>query len=128
MERLTKQRSYILEAVKSMGHASFNDINEYLKENDAHLSIATLYRNLKSLTEDNILRTVDTTSVEVLYEVVKDNPIHDHFICKCCGNVIDIPKKEENGYIDNMGNKIEDEHINYYGICSKCLSKVNKGH
>lgn len=126
MERLTKQRVYIIDAVKSLGHASLFDVSNFLKEHDTHLSTATLYRNLSSLTKDNILRKVDISSEDPLYEVVKDNPDHDHFICNVCGNVIDVPKNKYFSFIDNMGNKIETSNVNYHGVCAKCLAKGNK--
>ncbi len=137
MERLTKQRKYIIEAVKVLNHASLNDIYSYLLKNNLKISLATLYRNLSSLTKDNILRKVDASLNETNYELVSFKPLHDHFICLKCGKIIDIDIKNDNknNHLDEYdlsslklisNSQISYRLSNYYGTCNECLLKNGK--
>ncbi len=133
MERLTKQRKYIIEAVSNLGHATLNMVSTYLSENNLKMSLATIYRNLTSLTDDNILRKVDASLDDTYYELVSYKALHDHFICKKCGRIIDVDKvtySKKSHFKDKSENEVDNMSINYYGTCKDCLNsnnKINKG-
>lgn len=46
MERMTIQRTMILKAISSLGHASIKEIDEFLSKNSLKLPLTTIYRNI----------------------------------------------------------------------------------
>ncbi len=125
MERLTKQRKYIIEAVTNLGHATFDDIEEYLLNNNLHLSLATLYRNISSLNKDGIIRKVDCSLPSIYYEINQNIKPHNHFICLKCHKIIDIENNNNKDYIDENGNEVIYETSNKYGYCKECRNGKN---
>ena len=55
MERFTIQRKLILDAVSELGHARIKDISKYLEAESYNVSLATIYRNIDSLVNDDLL-------------------------------------------------------------------------
>ena len=49
MERMTIQRTMILKAISSLGHASIKEIDEFLNKNSHKLPLTTIYRNINVL-------------------------------------------------------------------------------
>ena len=50
---------------------------------------------------------------------------HSHFICNCCGAVIDIEETFENAeaakQVNNKyGFAVEEQKIIFYGVCNQC--------
>lgn len=125
MQRETVQRKIILTEMHKLGHAKKSEFINYLKENYPGFNVATIYRNLDSLCEDNLLRKVSSNLDEDIYEDTSKK-MHDHFICTECGSIYDIENKsDEKTFIDKDGNLIESKSITYYGICKDCL--INRG-
>lgn len=122
MQRMTLQRTYILEALSVLGHASLNEIKDYLKVNLKKSSLASIYRNLEVLESDNLIKSLDISNDSKIYEL-SNQAAHDHFICNSCHSLIDVEiihsNKENIKEIE--GNKVEKIVKIYYGICSRCL-------
>ena len=126
MQRETSQRKIILEEIHKLGHATRSGFINHLKTNYPGFSVATIYRNLDSLCEDNLLRKVSSSLDEDIFEDTSKK-MHDHFICQECGSIIDIDNKnDERTYIDKNGNLIKSKSITYYGTCKNCLLNRNK--
>ena len=121
MQRETVQRKIILKEMHILGHAKRSDFINHLKNNYPGFNTATIYRNLDSLCEDNLLRKVSSNLDEDIFEDTSKK-MHDHFICLNCGSIIDIESKDdEKSFIDKDGNLIESKSITYYGTCKDCL-------
>jgi len=50
---------------------------------------------------------------------------HSHFICNCCGAVIDIEETFENAEAAKQVNSkygfaVEEQKIIFYGVCNQC--------
>ncbi len=125
LRRNTNQRQIVYDSLKYLGHATTEDLIEYINENYDNISLATIYRNLVILLEDEQIKKLKLNGSEV-YETTKSK--HYHFVCKHCGNIIDLTQNEVNistkydSYLSN--NKIEDMDIIYYGICENCLKNI----
>ena len=53
---------------------------------------------------------------------------HDHFICSCCGKVIDIDGEDIARIKElasrNFGGRIDGYSAFFYGICEECIAKA----
>jgi len=86
------------------------------------VGIATVYRSLKTLTEDGLVRCVEIPGQPPRYEGT-DKGHHHHFHCQQCQGVFDLQK-----CVDGLkklappGFRVTDHEIILYGLCKKCSS------
>ena len=123
MQRRTKQRDVIKEIFKSSGRPlSPNEIFELARKSVNSLSLATVYRYIKSLTAEKIIVPVSLPGLPDRYELKETaDSHHHHFHCQECGKVYDIPGCGLK--IENMlpkGFSIRSHEVVLYGDCSNC--------
>lgn len=130
--RNTKQKALIIGCLRSNEgcHLTAEDIHNRIKDNDQQVSIATVYRNLKLLEEQGIVKKniVDEESSS-FYELSDGSEphAHHHLVCRQCGAIIDF----EDDLLDSLektiettkGFKIADHRVVFYGTCKDCLAK-----
>jgi len=117
--KATPQRLAILKELQKKGHASIEELYEDIKVENPSISLATIYKNITSLQQENIISEV-CNHQKPKYEIKKEP--HAHFICKKCGNIEDIELDSE---IDNKIEKLypnSQKELYIYGICSRCKS------
>lgn len=130
--RNTKQKKMIMDCLRSSGnsHLTAEDIYNLICENDQHISIATVYRNLKLLEEQNLVKknfvSEDTSS---FYELCDSNEphAHHHLVCQQCGAILDF-EEDLLGSLEKIiesttGFHISDHRVIFYGICRDCAAK-----
>ena len=121
MEKLTKQRAAIREAVaQSQRPLLPQEILESAQPAVPGLGIATVYRNLKAMVDDGLLRTVDLPGQNTRYELAAHGH-HHHFQCRGCDRVFDIYACP--GDLSNRappGFRVEAHTITLYGQCGDC--------
>ena len=131
--RYSKQRNLILEIVRSStSHPTAEWIFQEAKKSIPTIGIATVYRNLKILTEAGMIRKVSTVDGVERY----DGSIgrHYHFRCRRCGGILDLETAEE-GALEEIEEKIKATFINlpecaeinvtlFEGMCSKCCREA----
>ena len=125
LRRNTNQRQIVYDSLKYLGHATTDELINYINDNYENISLATIYRNLSIMLDDEQIKKVKLTECEV-YETVKSK--HYHFVCNHCGKIIDITPNEANTYIESNSyigkNRIDDLDVTYYGTCEDCLKKI----
>ena len=128
--KYSRQREAILSYLRSTtSHPTAENIYFKIREEFPKLSLGTVYRNLNLLAENGvILRLSCGDGVEHFDAVTQP---HNHFICRACGSVLDL-KVESMETIDkeaeqHFSGKIDGHEVYFYGTCSKCLEKNNKG-
>lgn len=125
--RNTNQRMEVVQALEFLGHASTEELIEYLEENNAKVSLATIYRNLNTLEEDGKIRKVKLKDLDV-YETIKKR--HFHFVCNKCGKITDIDPKfisvDEQTFKQLDVSNVCDYDMVLYGICHDCGLEINK--
>ncbi len=125
VRRKTKQRENIYLAIKNLGHATFEQILDYLKENNLNASLVTLYRNLAFLLEEERIRMVEIAKKAVYETTELDH--HYHFSCRDCGQIIDIDKDDILIYFPHLEHlcdlTIEKVDILLQGRCPNCSNK-----
>lgn len=120
MERSTRQRAAIRAAVDRAGRPLLaQEILEYSQEDVPGLSLATVYRNLKSLVDSAELQVVQLPGDNPRYEVVGGH--HHHFQCRHCERVFDIHACPGNmAKMAPPGFKVERHDLTLYGLCADC--------
>ena len=130
--RYSKQRKLILEIIRSTKiHPTAEWIFQEAKKSIPSIGIATVYRNLKVLTEAGEIRKVSTVDGVERYDgnIVR----HYHFRCNECGGILDLETSDEEA-LEEMEKKIlqtftnvpEGAKVNITlleGLCSKCCGK-----
>jgi|YNPBryantNP2012_1023418.scaffolds.fasta_scaffold02559_8 Fur family ferric uptake transcriptional regulator len=121
MERKTLQRQAILHAFERLGRPlSPQEILEAAQTEVSGLGIATVYRNLKSLTSEARLKIVEIPGQSPRYEL-SGRGHHHHFHCRGCQQVYEVDGCP--GGIEPLlpkGFTLEDHEVVLYGLCAAC--------
>lgn len=76
--------------------------------------------------DEQMVKKVKLDGVDI-YETVKSK--HFHFVCKHCGEIIDITPQEikvDFTSIKSINSDTVDEvDVTFYGMCNKCKSTIN---
>lgn len=121
--KYTNQRIEILNFLKkNKTHPSVDEVYEVVKKKLTRISKATVYKNLKYLTEQELIREVNVKGVS-RFEYNKG--AHHHIICKNCSKIIDFESEKLIKYSLNIIGKVENFKIdststNFYGYCKNC--------
>ena len=117
--KTTPQRLAILKELQNKGHASIEEIYEDIKELFPSISLATIYKNINAMQEQNIVSEV-CLHQKPKYEITKMP--HAHFICKKCGYVEDVELNETLQELEKRYPNSNKE-IYIYGVCKNCKEK-----
>ena len=126
VKRNTTQRALVLETVnKLQNHATADEIYEAIISEHPNISRATVYRNLKLLSEMGEIRRLEIPGCPDRF----DHRVHNHCHVKCerCGRLFDV----DMDYISGLENNIRDSRgfdftaydIIFRGICPECKEK-----
>ena len=118
--RYSKQRKLITEIIKGRcDHPTADMIYNSCREKEPNISLGTVYRNLKQLSDDGVIITLETVDKRVHYD--GDISRHSHFICEDCGKIIDLFKPAPTpNELNELGLTITGEKCIYYGKCVDC--------
>lgn len=128
--RNTKQKALIRDCLSKTGrHMTVEEIYSSINKDSEKISIATIYRNLKLLEEQGVIKKLYMSDdAPLFYEMNdQDEHTHHHLVCKKCGAIIDFDEdlleSVEKTIEEKNGFKVEDHRVVFYGICSKCQNK-----
>ena len=125
MARKSKQKEAILRAVKSTtSHPSADWVYEKVRAEIPHISLGTVYRDLKLLKREGEISEVGLTDTLSRFDGNTLN--HYHFKCEQCAHISDIdePVDEEinKRIAQKMGFKVTHHRLIFYGLCKECQS------
>lgn len=125
MKNLTRHRKVILENLQSrMDHPTAKMVYDSARHIADKLSFATVYNSLEYLVEQGFIKKLDIDSGSARYDAMLAN--HMHFICKSCGEVLDLPSSDLTGCIPQDPRftfEESDISVTIRGICQDCQSK-----
>lgn len=126
MERNTRQRSAIRDALHSAARPLLpQELLDLAQQAIPGLSLATVYRNLKSMVEEGVARPVNLPGDNTRFELSHTHH-HHHFQCRACQSVFDI--HECPGELTQLAPKgfiVHDHDLTLYGFCAPCAQ--NRG-
>ncbi|EGG26954.1 transcriptional regulator, Fur family [Cutibacterium modestum P08] len=99
-------------------------VHDQLRERGDQVGLATVYRNLQTMTEDGELDAIRAEDGEMTYRRCS-SAHHHHLVCRKCGKAVEIgPEK----ILEDWARDIAAEYgfsetgheLELFGICSKC--------
>lgn len=127
--RYSKKREAILNAIRGTScHPSAEWVYRHLKPRHPDLSLGTVYRNLDFFQKRGLVQSVGVVQGQERFDAIVTP--HSHFICNCCGSVLDLsdirlePDLEQT-VSTQYGFAVERCELTFYGLCSSC-SHQNK--
>ncbi len=123
--RSTEQRRLIIDTfLAAEPHLSIDELLAQVRQKDARIGYATVYRTLKMLAECGIAQERHFGDGFARYELASTESHHDHLICTACGKIIEFeePQIEELQLTvaDRYGFVVTHHRHELYGICTEC--------
>ncbi len=121
----TRQRALIVDTFfDAGGHVSVEDVWSRVRKLDARVSVATVYRTMKLLSDSGLAHARNFGDGQTRYEAAIGREHHDHLICTHCGKIIEF----ENDRIETMQDMVAKRHgfrvtshkMELYGLCRDC--------
>lgn len=126
--KLTPQRLAVLKYLEgNKEHPSADDIYKTILKKFPTMSFATVYNTLETLRRRGQVMELNFDPFKKRFD---PNPMpHHHVICVKCQKILDVQNdfslpapKIESEEFEIIGN-----HIEFYGLCSKCKHKEKGG-
>lgn len=119
--KITPQRLQIISAIMQHKHANIDDIHELIRQTNPSMSLATIYKNIKVLVQENVIIEIAFADNKTRYELVPYVQ-HGHMMCKICGGISDVHINFKDLTIKTMhkDSKVDEIQINVVGTCSNC--------
>jgi Fur family ferric uptake transcriptional regulator len=127
--RLTPQRELVLAAVRSLGHATPEEVAEKVRQTHPGINLSTVYRNLETLENVGLVLHTHLGHGGATYHAAEELT-HLHLVCSDCGDIGDAPIETAANFVntlsDDFGFKTNVTHFAIYGFCAKCADAADK--
>ncbi len=129
--KVTDQRLMILESLhQGRAHVTAQEVFEAVGEKFSDMGFATVYRFLKTLSENGFVTEVRMGGLPARYELTPKSH-HDHLTCITCGKICEF----ENSHIEQLQEKVAKQFgfqltshvLELYGVCTDCQRKKPRG-
>jgi len=125
--RLTPQRELVLQAVRTLGHATPEEVAAKIHETHPGINLSTVYRNLETLENVGLVQHTHLGHGGATYHAAEELT-HLHLVCGVCGEVGDAPIESSasfvQGLLDDYGFHTDVTHFAIYGTCGSCFNKA----
>ncbi|WP_434120857.1 Fur family transcriptional regulator [Salinicoccus roseus] len=119
--KITQKRMRMIELfLQEDRYLSAKDIQELMNKDYPGISYDTIYRNLYTLKDIEVLEQT-TLSGEMHYKIACTTHHHHHFICDECGDTKVIrycPVETWQNELDDV--EIKNHKVELYGLCGVC--------
>ncbi len=121
MQRDTRQRRAIRRVFMNVGRPLAPDeVLEHGQRIVPSLGLATVYRNVKALTDDGWLSEVELPGGGIRYELA-ERPHHHHFLCRSCDLAFDVHRcPDEIEELAPEGFEVDGHELILFGRCAEC--------
>ncbi len=123
--RPTRQRTALAATLaRTEEFVSAQDLHARLRESDAQVGLATVYRNLQAMAADGELDVIRTPEGEALYRACAAEDHHHHLVCRVCGRAVEVTGPA----VESWAAKVTAEHgftdvqhtVEIVGTCADC--------
>lgn len=123
-QRLTPQRKQIARILfeREDEHLNVDELHRIVRERDATVGYATVYRTLKLLEEYEMVHGNKFGDGTQRYELIDGgSEHHDHLICTRCGQIVEFHSPEVERLQEEIarehGYRLTDHRMILYGVC-----------
>ena len=126
--RYSRQREAVYNVLCSTdSHPDVAYVYSQVRKIIPSISLGTVYRNLNQLSDQQIIRRVGVINGQERFDA--DTRPHAHFVCNCCGAVLDLPDcSPSRQYIQSLseqyGFMVEGHEFNLRGLCEDCKNHI----
>lgn len=122
----SRQRDCIKEfLIGRYDHPTADMVYSHVREQFPNISLGTIYRNLSLLSDLGEIQKITCSGPD---RFDANTMPHPHFICDCCGDVIDLKFDQAPSFEDlhpqNFHGIIEQVNLEFHGTCEACIKKV----
>jgi Fur family peroxide stress response transcriptional regulator len=121
--RLTRQRRVVYDALsRTTEHPDAEKLIALVRRRDRGISVATVYNTLRLLVDAGWVRELRGLGPKTRYDANTSH--HDHFTCRICGTVTDIPA-QHSGPLELRGDgldryRVDEVRVHALGCCADC--------
>jgi Fur family ferric uptake transcriptional regulator len=121
--RVTSSRRVLLEALfDAGGHATADDLAEFVQARMPDVHISTIYRNLDELQRLGVIVHSHLGHGPATYQLASS--ARSYFICEACDAVIEAPDEFFNDLArrakTELGFSVDPRHFAMFGRCASC--------
>ena len=124
--RATPQRRLVLRAVAELGHATPEQVCEFVQGQAASLNLSTVYRALELLEGLGVVSHTHLQHGSPTYQVA-DHVDHLHLVCRRCGSITEadlaLAKPLAETVLAGHGFSTDLSHLSLHGVCGACRSQ-----
>ena len=121
--RLTAQRQLILEAVRTLGHATPEQVHTAVREVAAGVNITTIYRTLELLERLGLVTHTHLSHGSPTFHLAGEQQ-HAHLVCRSCGHIGEIDSELLRPLSDRLAQQVgflvDIGHVALFGVCGEC--------
>ncbi|MRJ02877.1 MAG: transcriptional repressor [Epsilonproteobacteria bacterium] len=123
----SQQREEILTLLfHARRHLTPEEIYNQLKREKSTIGLATVYRTLAFLEQENIVNSISFGSEGKRYELNRGGH-HDHMICIRCGKIVEFYNEELEALQEEIARRegfvLITHQLNLYGLCPQCQKR-----
>ena len=125
--RNTHQRRQVIRALERVqGFVSAQDLHGIIGRDGGEVALATVYSQLKKLSDARLVDVVMTDRGEALYRRCVDDSHHHHLACRTCGATIEVDAPELERWARDIGERFAYADLRHVlelnGTCPSCQS------
>lgn len=129
--RQTAQKDAIHQAlIQAPGFISAQDLHHGLRANGSRIGLATVYRQLGALVEEQEADTIPIAGGQLYWACEPGGAHHHHLVCENCGKAVEIdPPSEEwmRTAAQKNGYTITRHLFEIFGLCPECTATQSPG-
>jgi Fur family ferric uptake transcriptional regulator len=123
--RSTEQRRVIIDTFfRTTNHVTIEELLAMVRELDAKIGYATVYRTMKMLADGGIVHERKFGDGFTRYELADEDAHHDHLICLDCGSITEFEEPTieqlQERVATRYGFSVSHHKHELYGVCAKC--------
>lgn len=121
--RATPQRRMVLQAVSELGHATPEQVCEFVQAQSSSIDLSTVYRALELLEGLGLVSHTHLQHGSPAYQVA-GHADHLHLVCRACGSITEADLGLAHAFAtvveQGTGFRTDLAHLSLHGVCGDC--------
>ncbi|BDR55013.1 transcriptional repressor [Bombiscardovia apis] len=122
--RQTRQKEAVRRVLRGQREfVSAQELHELLDQAGEHVGLATVYRQLSSLSQSGSVDTIEHKGTQLYRLCAAQRRHHHHLVCEACGKTVEIQPPHEDwlrSVAAAQGFTVSSHTLEVYGLCPDC--------